>query len=110
MGLGYVEGITHDDVRHGTVTLFAALDVANGTVLTPCKPKRRHQEFLAFLGHAEANAPEHLDVNLICSNDGTHKHARAKAQLVRLDRRSWAQDRCILETPKGQDTRAGRSC
>jgi putative transposase len=46
MGLGYVEGITHDYVRHGTTTLFAALEVANGTVLTQCKPRHRHQEFL----------------------------------------------------------------
>ena len=57
MGLGYVEGITHDYVRHGTTTLFAALDVANGTVLTQCKPKHRHQEFLAFLRHIEAKVP-----------------------------------------------------
>jgi putative transposase len=66
MGLGYVEGITHDYIRHGTTTLFAALDVANGTVLAQCKPKHRHQEFLAFLRHIEANVPEHLDVHLIC--------------------------------------------
>lgn len=82
MGLGYVEGITHDDVRHGTTTLFAALDVANGTVLTQCKPKHRHQEFLAFLRHIEANVPEHLDVHLICDNYGTHQHAR-RASLAR---------------------------
>ena len=86
MGLGYVEGITHDYVRHGTTTLFAALDVANGTVLTQCKSKHRHQEFLAFLRHIEANVPEHLDVHLICDNYGTHKHARVKAWLVRRPR------------------------
>jgi hypothetical protein len=63
MGLGYVEGITHDYVRHGTTTLFAALDVANGSVLTQCKPRHRHQEFLAFLRHIEASVPEHLDVH-----------------------------------------------
>ena len=79
MGLGYVEGITHDYVRHGTTTLFAALDVANGTVLTQCKPKHRHQEFLAFLRHIEANVPEPLDVHLICDNYGTHRRARVKA-------------------------------
>src|SRR5262252_3482989 len=49
MGLGYVEGITHDYVRHGTTTLFAALDVATGAVFTECKPRHRHQEFLSFL-------------------------------------------------------------
>ena len=54
MGLGYAEGITHDYVRHGTTTLFAALDIANGQVFTQCKPRHRHQEFLSFLRHIEA--------------------------------------------------------
>ena len=53
MGLGYVEGITHDYRRHGTTTLFAALNVANGEVLTQCKPRHRHQEFLALLRHVD---------------------------------------------------------
>lgn len=46
LGLGYVEGVTHDYKRHGTTTLFAALDVATGQVLGQCKPRHRHQEFL----------------------------------------------------------------
>jgi putative transposase len=41
LGLGYVEGVTHDCKRHGTTTLFAALDVQNGTVLADCKPRHR---------------------------------------------------------------------
>ncbi|AOS07256.1 hypothetical protein ATY48_19585 [Xanthomonas oryzae pv. oryzae] len=45
MGLGYVEGITHDDVRHGTTPLFAALDVANGSVITQCKPSTAIRNF-----------------------------------------------------------------
>jgi putative transposase len=49
MGLGYVEGVTHDYVRHGSTTLFAALDIATGAVFTECKPRHRHQEFLALL-------------------------------------------------------------
>ena len=49
MGLGYVEGVTHDYVRHGTTTLFAALNVLDGDVLAACKPRHRHQEFLSFL-------------------------------------------------------------
>jgi putative transposase len=83
MGLGYVEGITHDYVRHGTTTLFAALDTANGSVLTQCKSRHRHQEFLAFLRHIEANVPEQLDVHLICDNYATHKHAKVRAWLAR---------------------------
>lgn len=49
MGMGYVEGVTHDYKRHGTTTLFAALNVLNGAVLAECKPRHRHQEFLSFL-------------------------------------------------------------
>jgi putative transposase len=86
MGLGYIEGITHDYVRHGTTTLFAALDIANGSVLAQCKSRHRHQEFLAFLRHIEANVPASLDVHLVCGNYGTHKHARVKAWLARRPR------------------------
>lgn len=82
MGLGYVEGVTHDYRRHGTTTLFAALDVATATVLTQCKPRHRHQEFLAFLRHIDANVPADLDVHLIVDNYATHKHARVKAWLA----------------------------
>jgi putative transposase len=80
MCLGYVEGITHDYVRHGTTTLFAAL------VLTQCKVRHRHQEILSFLRHNEANVPEQLHVHLICDNYATHKHARVRAWLARRPR------------------------
>lgn len=86
MGLGYVEGVTHDYVRHGTTTLFAALDVANGQVFAQCKPRHRHQEFLSFLRHIEANVPAHLDVHLVVDNYGTHKHARVKVWLAKRPR------------------------
>lgn len=86
MGLGYVEGITHDYVRHGTTTLFAALNIANGQVFTQCKPRHRHQEFLSFLRHIDANVPSNLDVHLVVDNYGTHKHARVKAWLARRAR------------------------
>ena len=86
MGLGYVEGITHDYVRHGTTTLFAALDVANGQVLAQCKARHRHQEYLSFLRHIEANVPDNLDVHLVVDNYGTHRHARVKAWLARRPR------------------------
>jgi hypothetical protein len=62
MGLGYVEGVTHDYVRHGTTTLFAALDIANGQVLTQARPPHRHQEFLGFLRRIDQNVPEELEV------------------------------------------------
>ena len=86
MGLGYVEGVTHDYVRHGTTTLFAALDVANGAVITQCKARHRHQEFLAFLRHIDASVPKALDVHLVIDNYATHKHAKVKAWLAKRPR------------------------
>jgi putative transposase len=83
LGLGYVEGVTHDYKRHGTTTLFAALDVQNGTVLADCKPRHRHQEFLAFLRNIEANVPAQMDIHLIVDNYSTHKHAKVKAWLAK---------------------------
>jgi putative transposase len=86
MGLGYVEGVTHDYVRHGTTTLFAALDIANGNVLAQCKPRHRHQEFLSFLRHIDKEVPAELDVHLIVDNYATHKHPKVKAWLARRPR------------------------
>lgn len=86
MGLGYVEGVTHDYVRHGTTTLFAALDVASGDVITQCKRRHRHQEFLAFLRHVDREVPKTLDVHLIIDNYATHKHPKVKAWLARRPR------------------------
>jgi len=82
MGLGYVEGVTHDYVRHGTTTLFAALDIASGHVLTQCKRRHRHQEFLQFLRHIDANVPEGLDIHLVVDNYSTHKHAKVRRWLA----------------------------
>jgi putative transposase len=78
LGLGYVEGVTHDYVRHGTTTLFAALNIASGRVLTKCRQHHRHQEFLSFLRHIDANVPENLDVHLVVDNYCTHKHAKVR--------------------------------
>ena len=82
MGLGYVEGITHDYVRHGTTTLFAALDIATGAVFTECKPRHRHQEFLSFLRSLDACVPAELDVHLVVDNYATHKHAKVRTWLA----------------------------
>lgn len=86
LGLGYVEGCTHDYHRHGTTTLFAALDIATGKVIGKCKPRHRHQEFLAFLNAIEGNVPAGLDVHLILDNYATHKHAKVRAWLARHPR------------------------
>ena len=82
MGLGYVEGVTHDYVRHGTTTLFAALDIASGQVLTRCTPRHRHQEFLQFLRQIDANVPTDLDLHLVLDNYATHKHAQVRRWLA----------------------------
>ncbi len=82
LGLGYVEGVTHDYVRHGTTTLFAALDIATGRVLTKCKQRHRHQEFLQFLRHIEASVPKKLDVHLVVDNYATHKHQNVRRWLA----------------------------
>lgn len=82
MGLGYAQGVTHDYVRHGTTTLFAALDIASGQVLAQCKPRHRHQEFLCFLRHIDAHVPAELDIHLIIDNYSTHKHPKVRAWLA----------------------------
>ena len=82
LGLGYVEGVTHNYVRHGTTTLFAALDIASGQVLSQCKRRHRHQEFLQFLRHIEASVPKRLDVHLVVDNYATHKHATVRRWLA----------------------------
>lgn len=82
IGLGYVEGVTHDYIRHGTTTLFAALDIATGNVITRCKRRHRHQEYLSFLKHVDENVPQDLDIHLVVDNYSTHKHARVKRWLA----------------------------
>ena len=81
LGLGYVEGVTHDYRRHRTTTLFAALDVATGKVFAECKQRHRHQEFLSFLQQVDRSVPEDLDIYLIIDNYCTHKHSKVKKWL-----------------------------
>jgi len=82
MGLGYVEGVTHNYRRHGTTTLFAALDTATGNVISQCRQRHRHQEYLDFLRAIEKNVPAKLAVHIIVDNYATHKHPRVKRWLA----------------------------
>ena len=66
--------MTHDYKRHGTTTLFAALDVLTGKVIGQCLPRHRHTEFLKFLRTIDQEVPNDLAVHLICDNYATHKH------------------------------------
>jgi len=81
-GFGYIEGVTDDYKRHGTTTLFAALNVPNGAVLASCKPRHRHQEFLSFLREIDAAVPAELDIHCIADNYATHSHPKIKAWLA----------------------------
>jgi putative transposase len=82
LGIGYCEGITHDYVRHGTTTLFAALDITSGQVIARCRPRHRHQEFLQFLREIDKNVPSDLDIHLVVDNYATHKHPKVKRWLA----------------------------
>ena len=86
MGLGYVEGFTHDYIRHGTTTLFAALDVATGKVIGKCCKRHRDQEFLAFLRIIDRETPPPLDIHLVLDNYATHKHPKVRAWLAKRPR------------------------
>jgi transposase len=78
--------LTHDYKRHGTTTLFAALDVATGKVIGRCLKRHRHQEFLRFLGQIDRATPKRLDLHLVIDNYATHKHPKVKAWLARHPR------------------------
>ncbi len=77
---------THDYVRNGTTSLFAALDVATGKVLASFHHRQRHQEFLRFLERVDAAIPEQLDIHLIMDNYGTHKMPKVKRWFARRPR------------------------
>ena len=70
---GQVERHTHDYKRHGTTTLFAALDVAHGKVIGTCMPRHRAAEFRKFLDEVEKNVPDDLDIHVIMDNASSHK-------------------------------------
>jgi transposase len=79
---GIPERHTHDYIRHGTTALFAALEVATGTVTDACYPRHRHGEFLRFLRKVTAAYPG-CQLHVICDNYATHKHADVRNWLAR---------------------------
>lgn len=78
--------MTHDYVRHGTTTLFTALELLEGRVIGMCQKRHRHQEWLKFLKRIEAQTPAELDLHLIVDNYATHKHPKVGAWLTRHPR------------------------
>ena len=89
---GLPERQTHDYTRHGTTTLFAALNVLEGTVIGQCQPRHRHQEFLRFLDRIDQAVEARLDVHLVLDNYGTYKHPEVKKWFA-------ARPRYHLSTP-----------
>jgi len=83
---GIAERRTHDYARHGTTTLFAALDIATGEVIGQTHRRHRGAEFLQFLRTIEANVPPKMDVHLVMDNYGTHKTPTIKAWFARNPR------------------------
>src|SRR5882762_11418982 len=86
MKKGRAGTMTHDYKRHGTTSLFAALDVATGAVIGQCMKRHRHHEFLRFLRTIHRQTPKKLDLHLILDNYATHKHANVKTWLAKHPR------------------------
>jgi transposase len=78
--------MTHDYVRHGTTTLFAALNVADGTLIGQCQERHRHQEWLRFLKLIDQQTPADRDLHLILDNYATHKHPKVQKWLAKHPR------------------------
>ena len=78
--------MTHDYIRHGTTTLFAALNVLDGSVTGQCMQRHRHQEFLRFLNRLERDIPQGLLVHVVLDNYASHKHPKVRVWLMRHPR------------------------
>lgn len=83
---GRLKTLTHDYRRHGTTTLFAALEVTEGKIISKCLPKHRHQEWIEFLKQIDAETPPELQLHLIVDNYATHKHEKVVKWLKRHKR------------------------
>lgn len=98
---------THDYVRNGTTTLFAALEVATGRVEQVCLPRHRHQEFLRFLKQV-AKAYPRRKLHLVVDNYATHKHSAVKAWLARIPRGRPTHPTPMTAVPEGKARIASR--
>ncbi len=74
---------THDSKRHGTTTLFSALSILDGKVISPCLPRHRSAEFIGFPRIMDRRPPSELDLHLIVDNDSTHKSPAVKRRLAK---------------------------
>ena len=78
--------MTHDYKRHGTTTLFAALNTLDGRIIGECMSRHRHQEFLRFLSRLDEEFPKETPLHLIVDNYGTHNQPKVKAWLAKHPR------------------------
>jgi transposase len=83
---GRLKTLTHDYKRNGTTTLFAAIELAEGKIISDCLPRHRHQEWIKFLKQIDAETPPELDLHLIVDNYATHKHPKVLSWLKRHPR------------------------
>lgn len=83
---GRAATMTHDYKRHGTTTLFAALNILDGSVIGQCQKRHRHTEWLGFLRQIDRETPKGKDLHLICDNYATHKHPNVEAWLAKHPR------------------------
>jgi transposase len=83
---GRLKTLTHDYKRNGTTTLFAAIELAEGKIISDCLPRHRHQEWIKFLKKIDAETPPELDLHLIVDNYATHKHPKVLSWLKRHPR------------------------
>ncbi len=86
LGIGHIRTATHDYIRHGTVTLFAALNYLEGKIVSMLAGQHRHQEWLRFLKKIDRQTPKGLDLHLIVDNYATHKHPEVRAWLAKHPR------------------------
>lgn len=86
LGIGHIRTRTHDYIRHGTITLFAALSYLEGKIISRTEEKHTHVEWLRFLKQIDREAPGELDVHIVADNYATHKHSKVKAWLAKHPR------------------------
>lgn len=86
LGLGHVRTATHDYIRHGTITLFAAMNYLDGKLINRLEAKHTHVEWLRFLKQIDRETPNELTVHVIADNYATHKHAKVRQWLARRPR------------------------
>ena len=86
LGVGHIRTRTHDYIRHGTLTLFAALSYLDGKIISQTAARHTHREWLKFLAKLDDETPADLDVHLIVDNYSTHKHPRVRNWLAKHPR------------------------